>query len=139
MKYRAAQILTLGIALTAVAAVHAQTKVLTADVPFSFHVGSVVMPQGSYTVSATTDGVIAWIKPPQDQAAKAVTTINVVDKERTKAVLVFHRVGQEYFLAEIWAGNGPAGRALLPSRLEKELAQSGTAPTLAVVRVALHR
>ncbi|MGA2150110.1 MAG: hypothetical protein ABSH49_34725 [Bryobacteraceae bacterium] len=65
--------------------------------------------------------------------------MNLVGKERTEPVLVFHRVGQEYFLAQIWAGGGPTGRALPPSPLEKELAQSGAAPSLAAVRVALHR
>ena len=138
MKNRVAQLVAVGIALTAVAAVQAQTRVLTADVPFSFHVGSTVMPQGAYSVNETPDGVVAWIKP-QQQAAKPVLTYNAVGKDRTEPVLVFHRIGQEYFLAEIWAANGPAGRALLRSPREKELAQSGAAPSLAVVRVALHR
>jgi hypothetical protein len=138
MKNRVAQLVAVGIALTAVAAVQAQTRVLTADVPFSFHVGSTVMPQGSYSVSETPDGVVAWIKP-QQQAAKPVLTYNAVGKDRTEPVLVFHRVGQEYFLAEIWAGNRLTGRALPRSPLEKELAQSAAAPSLAVVRVALHR
>jgi len=129
----------MGITLTAVAAVQAQTRVLTADVPFSFHVGSTVMPQGVYSVNETKDGAIAWIRPAQEQAAKALTTMHAAGKERTEPVLVFHRVGQEYFLAEIWDGRGPTGRALPPSPLEKELAQSGAAPSLAVVRVALHR
>ena len=139
MKNRAAQILAVGIALTAVAAVQAHTRVMTADVPFSFHVGSTLMPEGVYSVSATTDRVIAWIKAPQEQASKLVLTTNLVGKERTAPFLVFHRIGQEYFLAEIWAGDGPIGRALPYSRLEKELAQSGAGPFLAVVRVALHR
>ena len=139
MKNRVARVVAVAIALTAVAAVHAQTKVMTADVPFSFHVGSTVMPQGRYSVSETPDGVGAWIEPMQKQAAKPVTTINVVGKERTEPVLVFHRVGQEYFLAEIWAGDGPTGQSLPHSRLEKELAQSGAGASLAMVRVALHR
>lgn len=138
MKNGVAQILAVGIALTAVAAIHAQTRILTADVPFSFHVGSMLMPQGSYSINETLDGVVAWIKPTQ-QAEKAVVTHNVVGKYRKDPALVFHCVGQEYFLAEIWTGNGPNGRALLPSRLEKELAQSGAAPTVAVIRIALHR
>ena len=139
MKNRAAQILALGITLTAVAAVYARTKIMTADVPFSFHVSSMVMPQGVYTVSETTDGAIAWIKPIQEQSAKAVATMNVVANHRIQAMLVFHRVGQEYFLAEIWAGDGSTGRALPPATLEKELTRNGAATSLAVVRVALHR
>ena len=139
MKNRAAQIVALGITLTAVAAIQAQTKIMTADVPFSFHVGSMVMPQGVYSVRETTNGAIAWIKPIEEQAAKAITTMNVVGKLRTEPVLVFHRVGQEYFLAEIWAGDGSTGRALPPAPLEKEVTRNGAATSLAVVRVALHR
>ena len=139
MKNRAAQILAVGIALTAVAAVHAQTRVLTANVPFSFHVGPTLMPEGVYTVNENAGGAVAWVKPPQDQAARPVLTNTVVGKERNAPMLVFHRVGQEYFLAEIWAAYGRTGRAIPRSPLEKELAQSGAGPFLAVVRVALHR
>jgi hypothetical protein len=139
MKNRAAQILAVGIALTAVAAVQAQTRVLTADVPFRFHMGSTLMPEGVYVINENADGVVAWIKPPQDQGARPVLTCTVVGKERTAPMLVFHRVGPEYFLAEIWAAYGRTGRAIPRSPLEKELAQSGAAPSLAVVRVALHR
>jgi len=139
MKNRAAQILAVGIALTAVAAVEAQTRVLTADVPFTFHVGSTLMPEGVYVINETLEGAIAWVKPPRETATPVLTT-NVVGKLAFEpARLVFHCVGQECFLAEIWAGNGLSGRAIPRSPLEKELAQSGAGPSMAVVRVALHR
>jgi hypothetical protein len=52
---------------------------------------------------------------------------------------MFHRYGQSYFLAEIWNGYTSVGQALTVSQREKELAGSGAAPTLAVIRLGLHQ
>jgi len=139
MKNRVARILSIGIALVAVAAVHAQDRVMTANVPFMFYAGSTLMPQGAYRVDEMPTGV-AWIASKDHDVNKAFTTFNVVGKKRDEpARLVFHRYGEDYFLAEIWPGGVPTGRALVRSHREKELAHSGAAPTLAVVLVALHR
>ena len=139
MKSRVARILSIGIALAAVAAVHAQDRTVTANVPFRFYMGSSPMPQGAYRVNEISNGAVVWIMSMQSDAIKAATAVNVAGKERIEpAKLVFHRYGEEYFLAEIWTGDGPAGRALARSPREKELAQSGAAP-LAMIQVFMHR
>jgi hypothetical protein len=138
MKNLVTRILTLGIALTAVAAVDAQTR-LSAEVPFNFYVGSTPMPQGVYRIDENLGGV-AWLISAPKQVAKAVTTLDVEGNKGTEpARLVFHCIGQECFLSQIWTGNGPHGRALPRSSREKELTQNGATPTLAVIRIAINR
>ena len=140
MKNQATRLVSIGIALAAVVAVHAQDKIMTANVPFRFYMGSTLMPQGAYRVNEFSQGAVVWINSAQGDATKAVTTFNVDGQKQTEpARLVFHCYGQNCFLAEIWSGDSSAGRALARSPREKELAQSGAAPPLAMIQVYLHR
>ena len=141
MKSRMNRVLSVGVALAAaVLAVHAQVqqRTLTADVPFQFYVGSHLMPQGAYRVDETANGGIAWLKAMGKGSSQAVTTFSVAgSKETGTARLVFHRYGDNYFLAEIW-GASPIGQGLGVSPREKELAQAGVPRTVAVIHVAYH-
>jgi len=141
MKSRVNRILSVGIVLAAAMAAHAQTPRLTADVPFPFYVGTHLMPQGSYKVDETADGHVAWIRSMgQRDALQAITTFNVEGKKLTEpARLVFHRYGDEYFLAQIWTGMSSTGLALRTTTKEKELAQAGVPGAVAIIRVALYR
>jgi hypothetical protein len=138
MKSKVTQFLSIGIALAAAAAVHAQDKTVTANVPFSFYMGSSAMPQGAYRVNELAHGTMV-IMASRD-ANKAITAHTVVGKKLNEpARLVFHRYGESYFLAEIWTGDTSIGQALAASPREKELAQNGAAPVLAVIRLAIPR
>ncbi len=139
MKSLVNRILSVGMALAAVAAVHAQDKSIKADVPFSFYVGSTVMPQGAYRMTDLSSRNVMWIKSMDNDAAKAIATMTVVGKSESEAPrLVFNRYGNVYFLHQIWTGNSSTGQSLGSSKREKELASSGIAPTLAVIRLAVH-
>jgi hypothetical protein len=132
------RVLSIGIAVAAVAAVYAQSATVTANVPFNFYMGSKLMPCDAYRVDETSNRGVAWMVSAHRDAIKAVTTFRVTGKREVEpARLVFHRYGEEYFLAEIWTGDGPNGRALSRSPREKELAEDGAAP-LSVIRIALH-
>ncbi len=138
MKNQVSRILSFGIALAAVVSVHAQSGVRAA-VPFEFYVGSSAMPAGAYMVDEYSSGAVARISLMKGSAAKTITTMHLIGKKMDEpARLVFHRYGEEYFLAQIWTGEGSIGQALPSSQREKELAQSGSS-TLAMISVALHR
>jgi hypothetical protein len=138
MKSRVTSLLSIGIALVAVAAVQAQDKTVAATVPFSFYMGGSAMPQGSYRLDELSHGAVICMR--SKDIVKSVTTHEIVGKKQAEpARLVFHRYGQSYFLAEIWTGDASAGQALAVSQREKELAHNGAAPTLAVIRLALHQ
>jgi hypothetical protein len=136
MKSRITRILSIGFALAAVAAVHAQEKTVVANVPFSFYMGSSPMPQGAYRVDEFSRGSLVCMR-----SAHANTSVFTSGIESKKAVeparLVFHRYGDVYFLAQIWNGDGAIGRAIPASAREKELAQNGTAPSLAMIQLAV--
>jgi hypothetical protein len=138
MKSRVTRILSIGIALVAVAAVQAQDETVTANVPFSFYMGRSAMPQGAYKVEELSHG--AMVRMRSIDAINAVITRAIAGKKQIEpARLVFHRYGESYFLAEIWTGDTSIGQGLTVSPREKELAQNGSAQTLAVIRLALHQ
>jgi hypothetical protein len=140
MKNQVTRLVTIGIALAASVAVHAQDKTISASVPFSFYMGSTLMPQGTYRVNEFAQGSVVWVNSGQSDASKGVTTINVNGKKQVEpARLVFHCYGQNYFLAEIWTGDSSAGRALARSPREKELAKSGAEVHVAMVEVYANR
>src|SRR5581483_4061193 len=88
-----------------------------ADIPFDFMVGKTRLPAGKYCVSRVT-----------------------ARGERT-ARLVFHRYGNQYFLAEIWDGESNMTQQLGKSKAEREaaraershLAQNNVAPEIVTV------
>ena len=92
-----------------------------ANVPFDFKVGSAQLPAGPYeiTVSNTSSGSIL-IRNDQTSAA-AMSTARTETPRSTHAKLVFHKVGSQYFLAEIWRSSETAGMIVPTSKQEKEL------------------
>jgi len=136
MKNLVTRLLVIGTALAGAAAVYAQSRIVTAEVPFNFYMGSAVMPQGSYRVSEMSNGAVIVLQTAN--ASKAIIVYDVSGKSMDEpARLVFRRYGETYFLAQIWTGNRSNGHALPRSTREKELAQNGSAPTLAVIRLAV--
>jgi hypothetical protein len=137
MKNLVARILVIGTALAGAIAVNAADKTITANVPFNFYMGSTVMPQGAYRVEEFSHGAVVALRT--SHASMAITTFGVSGKSESEpARLVFRRYGETYFLTQIWAADGSIGRALPRSAREKELAQNGSAPTLAVIQLAVH-
>lgn len=118
-------VLTVALAFAAAvvsANAQASTK-LSAVIPFDFAVGNQTMTSGDYSVrSITNDGTGLVIK--SDDTGKSVIRLsNSLEPQRnkTQARLVFHRYGQRYFLAEVWAGGNSEGRQLLESREERAI------------------
>jgi hypothetical protein len=110
---------------------------VTANVPFAFKVGQAQLPAGTYEIttgfqSLTVSGIGNTMKSAYSQAHW--------DSPRNKSPrLVFHRVGNQYFLAEICRGPGNAAMTIPASKLEKELEMaSSPAKTGGEIAIALH-
>jgi hypothetical protein len=113
----------IGLAL-ATAPVYAQTIRVKANVPFEFIVGQQKLPAGEYTIqSINLDGSVLELRD-SDQQANGMVITNRCESLRPSAQtrLIFHRYGNRYFLAQIWAAGNSAGRELPKSRRELDLA-----------------
>jgi len=121
---------TLGIATA-----YAQTNAnLRADVPFKFMVGKTAIPAGNCEVVVSTQ--VARVTCTGDEAG--IVGIPGRADATGKAKMVFHKYGDQYFLAEVWTES--KGLILAESPAEKEMrARAGTQKftTLAVLLHAI--
>lgn len=134
MKNYAAIALVACVAFVTLAATpsHAQA-LIKADVPFEFSAGYGVLPAGEYTVQPI-GGMNTLLISSGRRGIEMVmpnTTDWRTDFETPK--LVFHRYGNEYFLAEVWSSSDNAVRKLQVHPRERQLARAGVPVQYAVV------
>ena len=122
MKRNLIGILSLAVMIVLVSAtgVYAQS-IAKADVPFAFAVGSAQLPAGTYEVKSANSGSSAIMILNVQTNAGAMANAGREQGRNTEPKLVFHRVGSQYFLAEIWRGAGSEGMIVPTSKQEKEL------------------
>ena len=124
--------LVVGLVLAAfvVSANGQSTSILvTADVPFDFIVGNKTLPSGEYTVRSAANNSLKISSRDGESSAMRLSNLAVETSKKRNARLVFHRYGQQYFLAEVWSGDH-YGRELLQSKkaryLRHELASNAS-------------
>ena len=121
--------LTLVVGLTLVAAVvsangQSTSTLVTADIPFDFIVADQTLPAGKYTVRNVSDDGKGLKISSRDGESSVMRLSNLANEKSKKrnARMVFHRYGQQYFLAEVWTGDN-YGRQLLKCKRERHLRQ----------------
>jgi len=92
-----------------------------ANVPFAFNAGARQLPAGTYEIKVVqgAGGFIISIQN-DDTATAAMSIARREGPRNTDSKLVFHRVGGQYFLAEIWTSSDAGGMIVPTSKLEKE-------------------
>jgi hypothetical protein len=94
---------------------------MRAQVPFDFHVGERLVRAGAYTVkSLTDDELVLRISAGKEIATTATIFGNGRGRGEGRPRLVFHKYGDQYFLAAIW-GSDSTGRTLSESKRERNL------------------
>ena len=107
------------------------------NIPFDFTVGKVTLPAGSYTVNPVGNIQTHLQLKNRNGNEGVFQQINSVGlnpghtSEATK--LVFHRYGDQYFLAEFWKMGATTGHALPRSKTEREIAKSVAQPTTEIL------
>lgn len=124
--------------LLSVAALAASAKAqsgsgLRANVPFDFTVAGKSFAAGHYSITrvSQTSGDLVLEVNSLDQNSRVfpITTRLQTQTPRDHSVLIFHRYGDEYFLAQVWAAGSTTGRAFARSRRERQLQQQRVGAT----------
>jgi hypothetical protein len=92
-----------------------------ADVPFAFLVGTAQLPAGTYEIRTVGAGNSSIMIQNHETNAAAMSNAGREQPRNASAKLVFHRVGNTYFLAEVWRSSSAEGMILPASTQEKEL------------------
>jgi hypothetical protein len=139
MKTLRSAIFTLGLLLV-VSAAHAQTTNVLARIPFDFMVGKQMLPAGEYTLKSL-DQISNALVIRGEQGATQITLTHAAAKSEPaeKTVLIFHRVGDEYFLAEVWVEGNSSGRALPKSPVETQMAMNHKDGESVIVAALINR
>jgi hypothetical protein len=121
-----------GILLAAVSVYAAEP--ITAQIPFSFHVGNATLPSGSYTAdTGTGSGSVLRLRSGDGKSSAMILSYGVPARGGpTQPKLIFHKYGDEYFLFQVW-GTSDIGCELMQSRRESELAAAARRDTQTVV------
>jgi hypothetical protein len=133
MKKQLFTLLSVGVMLASAA--YAQTVNVKVNIPFKFVVRDATLPSGEYTIDTLgMNSNAISIRNSNHQTQTLILSHrceSLKTSEQTK--LVFHRYGDQYFLAQIWEAGDNAGRELTKSRREVEVAQDYTMQNVLLV------
>ena len=108
------------------ASTQAQQAPVKANIPFDFVVGDKTYPAGEYTLKGVSvDNPLVRITNAEGYLSGISNTISstvLAPSRDTK--LVFHRVGDTYFLSQLWIEGYSDGREFPHSRTETLLAKN---------------
>ncbi len=112
--------------MTAVSARAQSERSKVTNIPFNFIVGQKTLPAGEYTVEPyRRDYDKVWLVQSRDGRTSALVITMPMQfsdtQEETK--LVFHKYGDQHFLAQLFLAGGNSGRGLIMPRQENELAK----------------
>ena len=119
--------LSLVLLLTAVSVSAQSERSGVLNIPFNFIVGGKTLPAGEYTVEPNRrDFDKVWLVQSRDgrKSILFVTMSVRANETQENTRLVFHKLGDQYFLSQIWTTGDATGRELAPPRMERELAKN---------------
>jgi hypothetical protein len=107
-----------------------------ANVPFAFHVGSSQLPAGRYTIRVEHLNGLATIR--NSTTSATVLLLGQPESGSKSGKLVFQRLGNRYFLNQIWGEEGSMGLRFRAPRAEIKLEiASEPSPSSKQVEIAL--
>src|SRR5262245_61286487 len=96
---------------------------IRADIPFDFMVGNRRLPKGEYLIESVNDSGTLTIRNAKKGKAVTFMTIRQKPTDKPKSKLIFHRYGDQHFLARIWDGSSETVLKLNKSKAEKRAAK----------------
>ena len=134
MKNLRSVLFALTVLLLATAA-HAQSTNVKANIPFDFVVGDHAYSAGEYTIKSMLPSGAAVRIDNADESEKGITLSNACTSAQpaTGTKLVFQRLGDNYFLYQIWTEGNSSGREFPMSKTEVHLAKNYGKPELVIV------
>ena len=117
----------LGAATAASAQIESDATVV-ANIPYAFIVRDTTLPAGKYKIKVADENEpnVLEIRSANGRTAVLVDTENTgPTRAAGKSELVFDRVGDEYFLSQVFVAGDSSGNQLPKSRMERKLEAGG--------------
>jgi hypothetical protein len=122
-RYVLSSLAALALAMAMAAAGYSQTAhQVEAKIPFEFAVSGKVLPDGAYVVARETSSALLTIRSlDSGNAVLALARYERSNAPRKEAILVFDRIGDHYFLTQVWEPGSDAGVQIPRSKMERDL------------------
>jgi len=136
---RTLRIITTALLLLAAASIYVQAEdrpIVRATVPFDFTVANKTLPAGTYTVSVVRPYDVLKLQDVDGRNAALVNSDHSIMLDGSQdSSLVFQRVGNYYFLTQVWQSGNETGHELRRGDLIRELsgAENSTESTTVLV------
>lgn len=112
-------------------------SVTRANVPFAFNVGSSQLPPGSYIITVERLSSVVSIRNSTTRAAVLALSQQESPSDKSRK-LVFQRLGNRYFLTQLWGEHGSRGLMFRTPKPETKLEIASEAlPSQKKVEIAL--
>ena len=103
---------------------------ITANVPFTFVVGNTTLPAGKYDIRNIDEGTLRVLELSSVNGRTRI--VFETDDAQTrdgepasKTELIFDKVGDKYFLSQVWVAGNDSRSQLVKSKMEKGLEGGG--------------
>ena len=98
---------------------------IRANIPFDFNISEKKLPAGEYSFGRAinhSDDLLVSVND-REGRSKAIRLSNAAVRSHPtqKALLVFHRYGDQYFLFQVWPAGATTGREFQKSKSEREV------------------
>lgn len=103
----------------------AQAIHVRADVPFDFTIDKTSYAAGNYDIQALNTSPALLLSSDKQRRSLVLPHACAKMQGAEDTVLVFHRVGDEYFLYQIWVAGSDTGREFAAPKREAQLARNG--------------
>jgi hypothetical protein len=107
-----------------------------ADVPFAFNVGTKHLPAGAYEIKRADFNADFVMVSNRNTGETVLSLYRPETPGHVNHKLIFHHRGNQYFLAEIWGGEGSTGMAMTATKAEREV-EVASSPATKNIEIAL--
>lgn len=112
------------------------SRILVADIPFSFTSGSEIMPPGKYRLMQLPQHMIQIRSEDLKHVRYLLTMTSQTFQIADRSKLVFHRYGDQYFLYQVWAAGSMQHAEILRGHAEQEMLSAQNHPRPSNTEVA---
>lgn len=99
-----------------------------ADIPHAFVVKETTLPPGRYTIKVLDDTNLNLleIRSANGRSAGVFETVGVqADQTPRHTELIFDKIGDQYFLSQIWLSSSDSGAQVVKSKMQQSLETTG--------------
>ena len=130
-RYVLSGLVALALAMASAATSYGQMAYrVEAKIPFEFFVSGKVLPDGAYVVTQDSPNFLTIQSRDGGNGVLALAAYARSNKPRQEATLVFDRIGDHYFLTQIWEPGSDVGVQVPRSKMESELIKRTLARSL---------